>query len=547
MTRVAPPETVSMHTHDGVRLDADVYRPDAAGEHPVLLMRQPYGRRIASTVCYAHPAWYAAQGYIVVIQDVRGCGTSAGDFALFEHEAADGAEAVAWAAALPGSTGRVGMYGFSYQGVTQLLAASARPPALAAIAPAMIGWDLRRDWAYENGAFCLAANLGWAVQLAALAARRRGDGAAFAELAEAARTVPLGRAVHARPDLLRRHADLVPHYAAWAERDDEDGYWHRISPAAHRDVLTGEGPPALFVGGWYDTHLPGTVAAYRAYAAAGKVEAALEIGPWAHFPWGRRLGGVDFSDAAIGDIDRRQVAWFDRHLKGIDPHPARHAPVRLFDMGADTWRTFAAWPDAAATWYLSSDGHAALDERAGRLRPAPDTGAAVDHLVHDPWRPVPSVGGAFGTVAGPVERTENDARSDVLTYTSAVLDAPLPLAGSAVASLAIEADRPSFDVSCILSVVDATGRARHLAEGYAHFPSTPDGAVQVPLRPTCTTIAPGERLRLSVAAAAFPAWPVNPGTGARPVDAAVATAEVITLRLHSGRSTIRLPVTDAGS
>ncbi|MGA7800418.1 MAG: CocE/NonD family hydrolase, partial [Gammaproteobacteria bacterium] len=112
-----------MVTRDGVRLDADVYRPDADGEFPVLLMRQPYGRRIAATVVYAHPAWYAAQGFLVVIQDVRGRGTSEGVFRVFEHEVDDGFDAVEWAARLPGSCGRVGMYGFSYQGMTQFYAA----------------------------------------------------------------------------------------------------------------------------------------------------------------------------------------------------------------------------------------------------------------------------------------------------------------------------------------------------------------------------------------------------------------------------------------
>ncbi len=542
MTRIAPPEMLSMHTRDGVRLDADVYRPATDGKHPVLLMRQPYGRRIASTVCYAHPAWYAAQGYIVVIQDVRGRGSSAGDFALFEQEAADGADAVAWAAALPGSTGRVGMYGFSYQGVTQLLAAATLPPALGAIAPAMIGWDLRHDWAYENGAFCLAANLGWAVQLAAQAARRTGDTAAFAELADAARTIPLGRDVHARPDVLRRYAALAPHYTDWIDRGFDDPYWDRISPAAQGDVLTRQGPPALFIGGWYDTHLPGTVAAFRAYAAAGAVEAALEVGPWAHFPWGRRLGGMDFGDAAIGDIDRRQVAWFDRHLKDAAPRPASETPVRLFDMGARAWRDLSAWPDADVTWHLASDGRAALDETAGRLVPDAGEDDSIDHLVHDPWRPVPTVGGAFGPVAGPVDRTDTDARPEVLTYTSAQLDAPMPLAGTATVELAVTADRPSFDLSCILSVVDASGRARHLAEGYAHFATAPAGAARVALRPTCATIARGERLRLSIAATSFPTWPVNPGTGARPADAPAATAEVITLRIAVRDSRLRLPV-----
>src|SRR5687768_6769492 len=117
MIATLPPETLSMTTRDGVRLDADVYRPALPGDYPVLLMRQPYGRRIATTVCFAHPAWYAAQGYIVVIQDVRGRGTSQGSFVLFEQEMADGEDTVNWAAALAGSNGAVGMYGFSYQGV----------------------------------------------------------------------------------------------------------------------------------------------------------------------------------------------------------------------------------------------------------------------------------------------------------------------------------------------------------------------------------------------------------------------------------------------
>ncbi|MEN9265111.1 MAG: CocE/NonD family hydrolase, partial [Thermostichales cyanobacterium BF4_bins_65] len=101
------PETLSLITSDGVRLDADVYRPEGGGDYPVLLMRQPYGRKIASTVVYAHPTWYARQGYMVVIQDVRGRGSSEGEFRLFEHEAQDGWETVNWCAQLPGSTGEV--------------------------------------------------------------------------------------------------------------------------------------------------------------------------------------------------------------------------------------------------------------------------------------------------------------------------------------------------------------------------------------------------------------------------------------------------------
>ena len=144
---VRPPETVSMRTRDGVRLDADVYRPDAVGPWPVLLLRLTCGRRTAMTGHYAHPRWYAARGYVVVVQDVRGRGTSEGRFRPFEAEREDGADAVAWAASLPGSNGTVGMYGSGYAGMAQLLALAERPAALRALVPALAGWDDFTDWA----------------------------------------------------------------------------------------------------------------------------------------------------------------------------------------------------------------------------------------------------------------------------------------------------------------------------------------------------------------------------------------------------------------
>jgi len=147
MLKLRPKETASMLTTDSLRLDADIYRPDAAGEFPVLLMRQPYGRDLASTVVYSHPAWYAKHGYIVVIQDVRGRGTSEGEFNLFVSETQDGFDSVNWAANLPASNGKVGMYGFSYQGMTQLYTAAAKPSALITICPAMVGCNLYADWA----------------------------------------------------------------------------------------------------------------------------------------------------------------------------------------------------------------------------------------------------------------------------------------------------------------------------------------------------------------------------------------------------------------
>ena len=99
-------------------------------------MRQPYGRDIASTVVYAHPVWFASRGYNVVIQDVRGRGDSEGEFYPFRNEGRDGVETIAWLRTRAESNGRIGMYGFSYQGMTQLLAAAQQPEGLVCIAPA---------------------------------------------------------------------------------------------------------------------------------------------------------------------------------------------------------------------------------------------------------------------------------------------------------------------------------------------------------------------------------------------------------------------------
>jgi predicted acyl esterase len=117
---------VSAKMRDGVALRADIYRPDADGKFPVLLQRTPYNKS-GWSMNFAYLA--AARGYVVVIQDVRGRYTSEGDWYPFIHEAEDGYDTVEWAAALPYSDGRVGMFGGSYVGATQMLAATAHPPA----------------------------------------------------------------------------------------------------------------------------------------------------------------------------------------------------------------------------------------------------------------------------------------------------------------------------------------------------------------------------------------------------------------------------------
>ncbi len=536
--RVAPPRTERMTTRDGTVLVADIWTPAESGPFPVLLMRQAYGRKIGTSLCYAPPAWYAAQGFIVVLQDVRGRGDSGGDFDLFRNEAADGADSVAWAAQLPDSNGRVGMFGFSFQGTNQLLALSEFCPALRAVAPAMIGWDLRRDWAYENGAFALRTNLGWATQLAAESARRAGDHAAQAKLFATSRAHAFSDPCPAQPPMLKL-LESYSHYRDWMEHPEAGPYWDAISPAAHLSAIVENAPAVFLIGGWYDSHLPGTLAAW--HALRGRVPTRLVVGPWAHFPWDRRLGALDFGADSITTIDQQQVAWF-RHWLQDKPPPLADTTL-LFDMGACVWRATDGLDGTATRWWLGGGGRAAIDMRCGTLAETPPDEPSDEELVHDPWRPPAPVGGSFGVPPGPVDRHASDARADVLTFTTTPFARARTLCGAISLQLAVETEAEAFDLHGVLSRVSTTYAAYPLAEGYGSF-AAGDGPVTLPMRATCTTIAAGERLRLSVAAACFPAFPINPGTGTQPWNADLAELAVITLRVRTGAdggSVLQLP------
>ncbi|TVQ08959.1 MAG: CocE/NonD family hydrolase [Leptolyngbya sp. DLM2.Bin27] len=554
---VAPRQTLSLAVpiapvaEPSIHLDADVYYPLGEGPFPVLLMRQPYGRAIASTVVYAHPSWYASHGYIVVIQDVRGRGSSGGEFDLFRHEADDGYATVQWAAGLPQSSGVVGMYGFSYQGMTQLYAAAKRPPALQAIAPAMVGYDLYADWAYENGALPLQIGLGWALQLAAEIARLRQNSTAYQALRQAAQSLPLGEAVPARPQVLQTHAP-ESFFHQWLDHPQPDAYWQALQPDLSPVDL-----PMLHIGGWYDPYLRGDLRLYQQMVDQSRAPQALWIGPWGHLPWGRRLGVIDFGPEADSPIDSLQIRWFDRFLKGTPSVLASdQAPIQLFVMGLNQWRGCDRWPtDPGQAFYLSSTGLAGMRQDDGRLsteipQPQAGQGGSPDVIVHDPWRPVPSLGGHCGLPPGPFDRAALDCRTDVLTYTTAPLGAALTLMGTATATLYCWADAPSFDLSLVISAVHSDGRVINLTQGQCrvdrHDPAaTSPQAMAIALHPTACTLAPGQRLRLSVAAACFPAYAVNSGTGAGPGACPQIDHRVITLAIAHGAahpSCVALPL-----
>jgi putative CocE/NonD family hydrolase len=265
-----------------------------------------------------------------------------------------------------------------------------------------------------------------------------------------------------------------------------------------------------------------------------------------HIPWSRTVGDVDFGEAADSDIDLLQLRWFDHWLKGIDTGVLREKPVQLFEMGAGAWRDFAAWPAAAPrALYLHSSGRAGMTSQDGKLADAP-ADAGEDRIVMDPWRPTPSHGGHAGHPGGPLERAAIDARADVATYTTLPVERDLHLAGDVSAEIFCAADQPSHDLSFVLSDVSPDGRVIPLVQTHVRL-EAPGAPARVPMRAVCARIAVQHRLRLSIAAAAFPAYELNSGTGARGRAARAVDQRVTTVTIgHGGatRSRLLLPVVD---
>lgn len=495
---VIGPERAELQMQDGVILVADVYRPAAGGTHPVLLMRQPYGRAIASTVVLAHPSWYAAQGYIVVIQDVRGTGDSDGRFEAFVNEAADGAATLEWAVNLPGSSGKIGLYGFSYHAMAQYLAIAGGGRRPDAIAPAMGSWMPRDDWAYEGNAFRFGMNVGWATQMAMLSAAKRGDGDTYSALSSM-KPAELHSFLAARPDL--------SHLSKWLQ--DDAAYWEAVSPGIllRDDRLD---IPALHIGGWYDFLLQGTWAADCAFRSKSPDTSHLLIGPWTHAPWNRAGGSADMGAEAETSVDRAIVRFFDFYLKGSGDRPES---IRLFDIGTRRWIDLPSLPQATPQdFFLSSTGLAAATLSDGRLVsnvPA----QAVDTFVSDPFRPTPLIGGHFGTPAGFVDRSTVDNRADVAVYTTAPFAAETTYIGEARAIILATSPSEGFDISATLALVSPEGAAQVVSTGHIRL-DHPQGPATIELRPICLTVPGGHALRLSLQGAAAPAFEVHPGGGA---------------------------------
>ncbi len=552
---------VMAEMRDGTMLSADVYRPsEGDGPWPVLLIRQPYDKAHAEMFSYLHPSWYASQGYIVVSQDIRGRWASGGEFSPFRHEAEDGYDTVEWAVELPGSSGKVGMYGFSYGGLTQLMAASLGPPHLTCICPAFCTPQLYEGWAYNGGAFALSFNLTWAMYLATDTARRKGLSGYEATLWKSIQSMHdwwQWLPMESFP-LLRAH-DLAPYFFEWIDHPSYDAYWQRWNIERVYSRIT---VPALHIGGWYDIFRDGDLTLYggmkdRAGSKKARENQKLVMGPWYHNPWNRILGPCDLGEVAASRMDDLQVRWFDYWLKGLANGIMEEPRVRYFMLGENSWRESSSWPPAKAeslTLYLHSQGRAnSLSGDGGLTRRLPDD-EAPDVYVYNPRDPVPSLGGQSCcipgvTPMGPSDQRQVEAINQVLVYTTPPLENPFCITGKVSVRLFASTDVPDTDFCVKLVDVSPSGKAINLTSGilrakYRDSLENPElltaGTVysfSINGGSIAALIRRGHRIRLEVAGSNFPCWDRNTNSGNNPMkdgyaDIRVATHQVFHDRDH---------------
>jgi putative CocE/NonD family hydrolase len=509
---------------DGVCLVSDHYRPPGTDPHPTLLMRQPYGRDIASTVVYAHPAWFARHGYNVVIQDVRGRGDSEGEFYPFRHEARDGAESIAWLRRLPESNGRVGMYGFSYQGVTQLLAAAHQPEGLVCLAPGMAACDLYHGWFYHHGALRLASSLGWGLQMLKADVRRNQLREASERLEQAWANLGAQNRIlpfRSHPAL---HGEGVPRYVLdWFDHSDPERYWSALdlSQSAKRILV-----PALHVSGWYDTYLKGSIDGFLALRqCAGSAHARehqyLVAGPWQHLPWGDRAGAAELGSEALLDTNALLLRWFNHWLKDSGEFSGEPR-IRHFVLGENRWAQEQTWPSQGAhSLYLHSAGLANSRKGDGVLSlDPPASEEPCDLFIYDPEVPVLAPGGPTAT-SGQFDQATLELGNNLLVYTTRPLAEAIRVFGAPRVSFYAATSASYTDFTAKLVRVRPDGTAEFICIGIARsswlFPEASYTADTVhlwefDLEPTSCRFAAFDRVRLEIASSAFPLYDRNPGS-----------------------------------
>jgi putative CocE/NonD family hydrolase len=538
---------VEAKMRDGVTLRADIYRPNEDGKFPVLLVRTPYDKQGISG--FGHRA--AALGYVVIAQDVRGRFESEGEWYTFKHESEDGYDTVEWAAALPYSNGKVGMFGGSYVGATQFLAALAKPPHLAGICPTVTASNYHDGWTYQGGAFEQWFNESWTTGLAENTMRRRAE--QKYDALNGSKVLPLT----AYPVLEAPSSEgIAPYFTDWLAHPNFDNYWKQISIEDHYAQIQ---VPVYSIGAWYDIFLGGTLKNYTRLKTEAGTDAARKgqrllvyVGGHAGGSDSRKVGAVDFGEKLPIDEDAMVLRWYDWLLKGEANGVEKEKPVKIFVMGKNEWREEEDWPLARAKntrYFLHSSGAAnglapggaPAGSSAGPSSASGQTGGGSlstlapaeekpDQYIYDPSDATPTIGGplccgALPTGIGPQDQRAAEARADVLVYTTPAFAKDTEVTGPVSLDLYVSSSAVDTDFTGMLVDVWPNGFAQNLTSGilrlrYRNSQEKPELAnpgetyhITVDLWATSNVFLTGHKLRLEVSSSNFPRFDRNLNTG----------------------------------
>jgi uncharacterized protein len=452
---VAVTKDVPVSMSDGAVLDADVYRPalpdgqPAAGRFPVLLTQTPYNKNAMNP----EDDYLVERGYVEVVADVRGTGSSEGvyDQEFSTRSQLDGKELVAWCAAQPWSTGKVGLFGESYYAINQLLTAAQQPPALKAIFPVVPQGDLYRS-NFPGG---------YLTSLFLFSLLYAGDGAVPPD-DTASDPQKAIQTVGTRPASLELQAAGSAGLLAGDAEAYDGPYYHAISPL---DMIDRIKAPTFLVGGWYDALSQADAPKMFQALQAQHTPVKLLMGPWYHTTPGT---GLPADGVAI--LDEQQLRWFDHWLRGT-PDPALNSwgPVVYDQLGDGHYHASPSWPPPGINYQDAYLGGSTTPGKSGTLG-ARGVATSPDVL---PWQPASGVCtrstyiGLFGLAPSTPCET-NDAANDAtgLSYDLPVTRT-MTLAGPMSAHLYVSSSRPNAFVTLHLEDLDpATGQANEITSGW---------------------------------------------------------------------------------
>jgi putative CocE/NonD family hydrolase len=470
---------------DGVVLLADRLAPRSGGSGlPVALLRSPYGRRGAIAAVMARPL--AERGFQVVMQSTRGTFGSGGVFDALRQEREDGLATLEWLVKQPWFGDSIVLAGGSYLGYVQWAVADALPPEVKAMIPQVTESALTLEFLRKDG-LSLETPFAWGVMVAG----QEGRGAMLRQFTQPRRNkralsaLPLGRADVAAT------GHRVPYVQDILACDADAPRWAGID---HRHRVASVTVPVSSIGGWYDIFLPGQLRDFTILQEAGR-PARLMVGPWTH---------VTFDGAPL-----RETISFGLACARGEPVPG--APVRLYVMGEEAWRDFESWPPAGYVprrFYL---------QPGFGLSGSPSAGSEPSRYRYDPADPTPAVGGvrmAFGRGGGRASNGALEARPDVLSYTTGVLDADVEVIGEVSAEIWFRSSLRFADVFVRLCDVDPRGRSVNVCDGLVSLTEASEvTCAAVRLWPTAHRFKRGHRIRVQVSSGAFPRYARNPGTG----------------------------------